>query len=310
MERKYVIIEKVLFAVLLTLISSLMIKHLYSPLSVALSLKKPASLIVSCPDGKMLVYYPSSRFVSILSFSGSDSPPKSTALTANKRARPNICPAREIKRMEKYALANFRVANAPFFHISLKSAETNTLSQFAFSKTGSRLLRLMKLAAKVKSRQRTDLSWHDFFLIFKEFIGCSPSKLVFLSLTGKTAADRLNFYLLHQNLANCLREEGAFPVRTEVFNGSGKKGAAYKVTKFLRSKGIDVVNYGNYPSIQNKTKIVNYAKNLKAAFKIREAIMMKEAPVYFDYLSSSSLAESAVILGKDFIPERLPKTNY
>lgn len=94
------------------------------------------------------------------------------------------------------------------------------------------------------------------------------------------------------------------PLIVEVYNASGKKGLAQALTQYLReqnNKGllrIDVLDYGNFPNIEDKSYIEDYSGRLIQATQIARAIgisnEIKSVP------SLGSICHSRIILGKDF----------
>lgn len=94
------------------------------------------------------------------------------------------------------------------------------------------------------------------------------------------------------------------PLVIEVLNASGKKGLALALTQYLReqnNKGllrVDVLQYDNYPSLQEKSHIVDYSGRLIQVKQLSQAIGISEE-IRSDS-SSNGMYDSRVILGKDF----------
>lgn len=94
------------------------------------------------------------------------------------------------------------------------------------------------------------------------------------------------------------------PILVEVLNASGQKGLALELTQFLRdqnAKGllrVDVLQYDNYPTIQETSWIENYTgqpialKQLGNAIGITGEIRVGTA--------SNVICDTRIILGKDF----------
>lgn len=97
-------------------------------------------------------------------------------------------------------------------------------------------------------------------------------------------------------------EEGK--VTAQVLNASGRRGAADAVTKHLRSRGIDVIDFGNYVSVQPRTKIVNCSGGIEGARRVRELLGLGGMEIYSGP-EKNPVAGVRVILGLDFDPARL-----
>ena len=88
-------------------------------------------------------------------------------------------------------------------------------------------------------------------------------------------------------------------IRVEVLNASGKKDLAMQVTKYLRKKGFDVINFGTYTGAWKRTKIVNCSGNVDAARAVRSALGLTALEIY-SKPEAGNVAEVSVVLGVDF----------
>lgn len=94
------------------------------------------------------------------------------------------------------------------------------------------------------------------------------------------------------------------PLILEIFNASGKKGIALELTQYLREQNekgllrVDVFNYENYPSIQEKSWLEDYSgrladvKQLSHTLGINEEIRTGTTP--------NVMCDTRIIIGKDF----------
>lgn len=90
------------------------------------------------------------------------------------------------------------------------------------------------------------------------------------------------------------------PVTVQVLNGCGESGLALKVTRFLRSAGLDVVEMGNAENFHYETtKIVAKTENRAAAERVRDILGIGEVVSIPD---SSLLLQVSVIIGSDAVP--------
>lgn len=94
------------------------------------------------------------------------------------------------------------------------------------------------------------------------------------------------------------------PILVEVLNASGQKGLALELTQFLREQNdkgllrVDVLQYDNYPSLQETSWIENYTghpialKQLGNAIGVTGEIRVGSTP--------NVICDTRIILGKDF----------
>ena len=100
------------------------------------------------------------------------------------------------------------------------------------------------------------------------------------------------------------RKETDKPLIVEVLNASGRKGLASSLKQYLReqnNKGllrVDVIDTGNYPSLQDTSFIIDYSGKLVQVTQVSRAIgingeIRRET-------SSTAICDSRIVLGKDF----------
>jgi len=89
-------------------------------------------------------------------------------------------------------------------------------------------------------------------------------------------------------------------IKVEVLNGCGKTGVAEKLTDYLRAKGFDVVNLGNYRSFELENSIV-IARNEKkhSAEKVAAVVGLNHENV-IQQTNPEYLLDVTFILGKDY----------
>ena len=165
----------------------------------------------------------------------------------------------------------------------------------------SRLLQLVRHLVYMKKSEATNLSAYELLLAALELVRLNSANFI------KEDFDR-------SRPAGGLRDEappaGPAPaqaiVRLEVLNASGRKDLALRVTKELRKQGFDVINFGTYGSVEERTKIVNCSDNIEAARKTRDALGLGELEIYSKF-SRLSIADARIILGTDFSEARLTR---
>lgn len=94
------------------------------------------------------------------------------------------------------------------------------------------------------------------------------------------------------------------PLVVEILNASGKKGLALALTQYLReqnAKGllrVDVINYDNFPTVQDTSYITDYSGKLVQVTQVSRAIGLSRE--IRRETSSSVICDTRIILGKDF----------
>lgn len=87
-------------------------------------------------------------------------------------------------------------------------------------------------------------------------------------------------------------------ITAEILNSSERKGIASQVTKILRSKGIDVVNYGNLPGRQSKTLVYDRTGRFSNAFFVQEKLPCPSSEA-ITQINPKRLVDVTVILADD-----------
>lgn len=89
-------------------------------------------------------------------------------------------------------------------------------------------------------------------------------------------------------------------IQVEVLNGCGVNGIADKLTVYLREKGFDVVNIGNYRSFEiEKSILIDRTENMFNAKIIADSIGLKNSNV-IQQINKDYLLDVTIILGKDY----------
>ena len=184
--------------------------------------------------------------------------------------------------------------------------------------------RLVRWLAVLKKNDATNLSAHDLALLALELSRMNSANFIKEDLdnSGASAAPRRG--AVPGNLpaggadsaaargdtgtpqrgaavspAAAITEPAAGAVRLEVLNASGKVDLAAQVTKFLRKKGFDVINFGTYGRKAARTKIINCSGDIKAARSLRAALDLGGLEIY-SKPDKMAIAQVRIILGEDF----------
>jgi len=163
----------------------------------------------------------------------------------------------------------------------------------------ARLAGLIRYLRDLRGNEATNLSLHDLVLLTLEMSRLNASNFIKEEFdkgrAGGPAPEA---------------EAGEGPVsapaivRLEVLNASGKKDLARLVTKYLRKKGFDVIDFGTYGSVEKQTKIVNCSDSLDAALRLREALGLGGLEIYSKF-DKVGIVQARIILGEDFDDSRV-----
>ena len=89
-------------------------------------------------------------------------------------------------------------------------------------------------------------------------------------------------------------------IQLDVLNGTGVTDLAQRFTDFLRARGFDVVEMGNYgESDVEFTRVIDRAGDLQAAKQVAQALGVSEARVTKE-LDRNAYLDVTVVIGKDF----------
>jgi len=158
---------------------------------------------------------------------------------------------------------------------------------------------MVRYLRELRQNDATNLSIHDMALLTLELARMNSSNFVKEEFNKARSSDAA--------LAAETADATAV-LRLEVLNASGRKDLAGAVTKFLRDKGFDVINFGTYGSVETQTKIVNCSDNIKAAHAVREALDLGGLEIYSKF-DKRAIAQIKIILGADFNYSKVEKIN-
>lgn len=97
-----------------------------------------------------------------------------------------------------------------------------------------------------------------------------------------------------------LKDISKSKIQVEVLNGCGVSGIADKLTDYLRSNKVDVVNLGNYRSFEIENSIIISRNNkIKNAEKIAALVGLDENSIIL-HTNPDYLLDVTFVLGKDY----------
>ena len=88
-------------------------------------------------------------------------------------------------------------------------------------------------------------------------------------------------------------------IQVNVLNACGEPGIAAKTKEFLRSRGFDVVEIGNYNKKLDQSIVYDRVGDIRSSIKVAYAVGIADSMVT-SKIDSNLFLRSTVILGKDF----------
>ena len=165
------------------------------------------------------------------------------------------------------------------------------------------------IAIKIKQNFYTNINLWELVNIILEFRNLRLNNMRFSSLPGnlkgryleldKETILALTNYLTEVNLQEINKEKR---ILIKVYNASNKPKLAKQVAMFLREKGYDVLNWGNWYCKLPKSKIIDYSYNPQIVDSFCNILnIYNVSTMYSLYMNSDSInSDLIVILGEDF----------
>lgn len=159
---------------------------------------------------------------------------------------------------------------------------------------------------KARFKHQTDISAAEFFVLTQHLAGLDitdfATKLPAMQPKKKKSKTPPPPEVSADQLVAATQEDR--PLVVEILNASGQKGLASALTQYLReqnTKGllrVDVLQYDNYPTPQEKSSVIDYSGRLMQATQLSRAIGISGA--IRSETSPTAICDTRIILGKDF----------
>ncbi|MGB2579050.1 hypothetical protein AAIR98_000969 [Elusimicrobium simillimum] len=162
---------------------------------------------------------------------------------------------------------------------------------------------------KALAQKRTNIMPHEFILLSLGAINMDSTDFtVFIEAQqkGRTPAKAKTAEPAGGNSPLTAEDR---PLIVEIYNASGKKGAALELTQYLRGlneKGfikIDVLQYDNHSSTQEATQIVDHSGRVKELKQLSLALGLRDTAFYTDH-NPAAFCDAKIIIGTNF---KMPK---
>lgn len=88
-------------------------------------------------------------------------------------------------------------------------------------------------------------------------------------------------------------------IQLDVLNGTGESKLAQRLTDYLRSRGFDVVEMGNYAGDLENTLVIDRTGNREAAVRVAQSLGVPEEKV-IQKIDTTLYLDVSVYIGKDY----------
>jgi len=174
------------------------------------------------------------------------------------------------------------------------------------------VLKFPQFVGAVFSSIRTNMSFWDVVYLAVSARRIRSNDLGFYILPGKPrgpfwelnkeAVEKMaQRMILGRNVvfdeADAIIQPQAARITVNVWNASGQRALAYDITKFLRRKGYDVVDWGTYAAEQENTRVFDRTGDLTKAQSVAEALGIDD---FHSEINFKRLVDVEVVLGKNY----------
>ena len=154
----------------------------------------------------------------------------------------------------------------------------------------------MKRKIKKRNPQKVDIKTSTINVFYNILIFILVILIVYLSYSAYMkivkGSERVDE---HKN-----SQVAAEIIQMDVLNGCGVSGVADRYTDFLRAKGFDVVEIGNYSSFNvDETFVIDRIGNKANALKVAAALGIENVKV-IQQLNENYFLDVSLVIGKDY----------
>jgi LytR cell envelope-related transcriptional attenuator len=128
----------------------------------------------------------------------------------------------------------------------------------------------------------------------------NASILILVLINSILAYSVFNAIPFNDNDDNYLEDSTRVRIQVEVLNGCGVSGVAEKLTDYLRTNNIDVVNLGNYRSFEIENSIIIGRNEKIQNAEIVAAIVGLDNQNIIQQINPDYLLDVTFVLGKDY----------
>lgn len=260
--------------------------HFFSPVSRCIKNNEDINIVVFGKTPSLVVYHPVSRTVNVVKIPG------------------RLLKSQDSNYQKAWRIFSSVAKRSPYpgtvwlFYVDMGQSipDFDGYAEILGNWRGSpRLLwKVFSVMNRFNREHMTSFSAYDWWLLFLEMINLNASNLV-ITEASKTAPGGITFSVAPENY----EEEAGKIAKVEVFNATNMKNAAKTVTRFLRDRGFDVINFGNYSKNEKQTRIILWRGNLSTAKRVRDAIGMNSIEIYSES-NKFKITDATLIIGEDF----------
>ncbi len=119
----------------------------------------------------------------------------------------------------------------------------------------------------------------------------APNREMIAPVTG------LLFYGRKTDIESPIAAPQSHVITVKVWNASGRNGAGYELTKFLRRNGYDVLDWGNYVDVQLQTRVIDRTGAIDRAQSVAATLGVEN---YHSEPNPKALVDVDVVIGQNY----------
>lgn len=205
-----------------------------------------------------------------------------------------------IKRQQAFCKLLTKKVASPIFSLSIarisKSLSKNTHTNLNFWNflvllNEARLFKMQNLRTQIFPGESKNIGGRSYWVLEKE-----KKREIVQVIFEKGLLSREVF------TSPIISENEPQHIVAEVWNATNRKDLAYNLSRYLRSKGIDVVKWGNFGTYRNHTTIIDRTGNLKIAYRVAKLVGSNLVDTEID---KNRLVDISVVIGEDFSEEKI-----
>lgn len=297
-------IERALFLTGMAAVLALAVLQFLSAVADDISRKKVVPIVVLSDPPALLSYHPDSLKVDIVHLP--------------ENAVPNLTGSnlQKAHAVESFFMPEISSANPVWYIVPPKSALAGEISLWDSSREWIKnwrtepalVLKYAALLGELARQELTNLPLYELAFLALELPRLDISDFRIAMVPGKRRgrkfiSDEEESAILARSVGisapAAATSEEQKTVTAEVYNATGRPRVALEATKFLRTKGIDVVFFGNHPETESASRIIDRSGRISASETVRHLLDLDSLEIHSE-LDKSRYADVTVILGADF----------
>ena len=163
----------------------------------------------------------------------------------------------------------------------------------------------------------TNISFWEMLNLMIELRNLKITNIRFSTVVGKPVGryleidkEQLNNLIEYLSDVVSKTEQKNIHIVLKVYNATSYPKIAKQVAMFLRENGYDVIDWGNWPTTQYKSKIIDYSQNIEFVDKLCCLLNINDVTSVFQQNMSELQQNVLIILGQDFLEKNKDKIQF